>query len=203
MRIKAIIIDFGGVLINWDPLNLFRKNFSNIPLDDIEKFLHEVDFYKWNLLQDKGRSFDEGVAELSSRFPQHAELIRAYHEHWEDSITGSIHGTINIVRKLKDKGYFICGLTNFSVEKFAVIRRKYNFIQLFDRIIVSGEIKMIKPEPGIYRQTLSLIGHDAEECVFIDDSDNNVIAAKELGFIAIRFISPEDLDIKLNKLNLL
>ena len=75
MNITAVIFDFGGVLIEWDPRNLYRRYFDDA--ESMERFLEEIDFMEWNLLQDKGRPFAEGVADLTAQFPQHADLIRA------------------------------------------------------------------------------------------------------------------------------
>ncbi|PIV26876.1 MAG: HAD family hydrolase, partial [Anaerolineae bacterium CG03_land_8_20_14_0_80_58_20] len=82
--LTTLIFDFGGVLIEWDPRNLYRRYFADS--EAMEQFLEEVDFMAWNAQQDKGRPFAEGVAELSAKFPQHAGLIQAFHEHWEESI---------------------------------------------------------------------------------------------------------------------
>ena len=64
----TIVFDFGGVLLDWDPRNLYRKLFDG---DDaaMEAFLTEVDFYAWNHQQDMGRPFAEGVVDLSRQFP--------------------------------------------------------------------------------------------------------------------------------------
>ena len=69
----AIIFDFGGVLVNWDPHYLYRPFFDG---DDaaIDRFMQEIGFHEWNLQQDGGRSFDEGVAVLSKQFPQYAHF---------------------------------------------------------------------------------------------------------------------------------
>ncbi len=200
MTIKAIIFDLGGVLLKWSPLALYRKHFPHLSSEEIETFFSEVDFNAWNLEQDKGRPFDEGVADLSARFPHRAALIRAYHEHWLDCIPGPIDGTVRILEGLSGNGLKIIALTNFSGEKFALTRQKFPFFRYFDDVIVSGHEKLVKPDPAIYHRTLERIDCQAHECVFVDDSLPNVDMARRLGFQAIHFQSPEQIKLELEQI---
>lgn len=189
--ITSIIFDFGNVLVKWDAHALYGRFFPTP--EAVDSFLQEIHFSEWNACQDAGRSFREGVAELSSQFPQYAEYIRAYDTYWEDSVTGTYTGTIEIAVKLKNAGYELYLLSNFSVEKFALMRKRYDFLNLFNDMIISGEHKLIKPDPAIYHFTLSRINRKAEECLFIDDSLANINTARNLGFNTIHFHSPEQL----------
>ena len=201
-HIKAIIFDFGGVLVTWNPRNLYRRFFPGQP-QAMEEFLTEINFMEWNVQQDQGRPFAEGVRALSAQFPQHAHLIRAYHEHWKESIDGSIAGTVDLLVTLKEKGYPLYILSNFSKETFSMIHDEFTFINLFDEIILSGEVKLIKPDPAIYELCLQRIGRPANECLFIDDSETNTAAANKMGFDTIRFVSPEQLKDELHSRQIL
>jgi 2-haloacid dehalogenase len=202
LPIHAIIFDFGGVLINWDPHRLFKKYFAN-DISAIDKFLEEINFSAWNLAQDKGYPFAQAVSDLSAQFPQYANLIHAYDEEWEDSIEGAIPGTIDILYKLKEAGYNLFGLTNWSAEKFSIVRHNYAFFNLFDDIVVSGEVKTIKPDPAIFRLLLEKVDRKAEECFLIDDSSQNIEAARKLGFITHHFASPTYLESELRLIGIL
>ena len=191
--IKAIVFDFGGVLLDWNPHNLYRAYFPDQP-QALEDFLNEVDFYAWNAEQDRGRSFADGVAELSAKFPHRAELIKAFAANWEESVIGEIAGTVAILYKLRAIGYPLYGLSNWSSETFPLVRNKYAFFDEFDEIVFSGEVNLIKPEPEIYHLLLSKIAYQASECLFIDDSQANIDTAKALGFQAVLFESPEGLE---------
>jgi 2-haloacid dehalogenase len=191
-KIEAIVFDFGGVLIGWDPRNLYSRFFPEQP-QAMEDFLAEIGFMEWNAQQDKGRPFTEAVAQLSEQFPHHAHLISAYKENWRESISGSIDGTVELLRALKKKGYALYGLSNWGTETFAMVRHEFDFLNLFDEIILSGEVKLIKPEPEIFRLCLQKIDKPASQCLFIDDSEANIIAAQKLGFDTVHFISPEHL----------
>jgi 2-haloacid dehalogenase len=198
----AIIFDFGGVLVDWDPHYLYRPFFNG---DDaaIDRFLQEIGFREWNLHQDGGRSFDEGVAVLSAQFPQYVPLIRAYHERYTDSIVGPVDGTVKILRACKAAGYPLYGLSNWAQEKFDLIRPKYDFFDCFDDILISSTVNLVKPDPRIFEIFLKRIGRRAEECVYIDDSAVNAAAADRLGFSTIHFESPNQLAAELDRVGVL
>jgi 2-haloacid dehalogenase len=202
MTIQAIIFDFGGVLLDWDPRYLYRRYFPGQP-EALDQFLAEIDFYEWNTQQDKGRTFAEGIAKLSTQFPQHAHLIQSYFDSWEESIRGPIAGSVEILRQLKQKGYPLYGLSNWSAETYPRAKRKYSFFEWFDGVILSGDVKLNKPDPAIFKLLLDKTGFSASECVLIDDSQLNIATAKNLGFITINFISPEQLQGALQRLHLL
>lgn len=190
--ITAIIFDFGNVLVKWDAHALYKRFFPNP--EAVDSFLREIRFPEWNAHQDAGRPFKEGIAELSAQFPQHAELIQAYDTYWIDSIAEVFDGTVKIVRDLKQAGWRLYILSNFSAEKFPLMRQRFDFLGLFDDAIISGEHKMIKPDPAIYQLTLNRIKRQAGECLFIDDSLPNIETARKLGFQTIHFQSPEQLE---------
>ena len=188
----AVIFDFGGVLLDWDPRYLFRKIFNGDEAG-MEQFLAEVDFYRWKELQDAGRSFREGIEAGCQEFPQYCHLLRAYDDRWAESIRGPITGSVEVLAELKNSGFPLYGLSNWSDEKFIQAHSLYKFFAWFDQIIISGAIKLAKPDPQIFYFTLGQIGRPAGECVMIDDSLKNIEAARNLGFQAIHFRSPEQL----------
>lgn len=201
-NIKAIVFDFGNVLLEWDPRHVYRRYFPNDE-EAMEQFLNEVNFMDWNTQQDKGRTFAQGVAELSQLFPQYSDLIQAYPDNWIDSIGDSFPGTVEILKRLKKSGYSLYGLSNWSAETFPHARQKYNFFGLLDDIVISGEVGLIKPEPEIFELMLTRIGRPANQCLFIDDALANIEQAQKMGFAVIHFQSSEQLAKELRALNLL
>jgi epoxide hydrolase-like predicted phosphatase len=192
VAITTIIFDLGNVVIGWDPYRVYRPLLESD--EAIGAFFDEVGFAEWNVEQDRGRPWSEAVAELSSRFPHRRELIHAFYDRWDDSITGIIEGTVDIIRRLRDRGLQLIGLTNWSGETFARTRPRYDVFALFDDIVVSGAVGLIKPDPAIFDLTLKRAGRRPSECLFIDDSKVNVAAAAELGLDAILFESPPQLE---------
>jgi 2-haloacid dehalogenase len=188
---KAAVFDLGGVLIDWDPRYLYRKLLGDEAA--VEEFLATVCTPEWNAEQDRGRPFAEGVAELVERHPVHAAAITAYHERWTEMLGGDIAGTVELLDELRDTGVPLYALTNWSAETFGIARERYQFLEWFDGVLVSGEERMIKPDPAIFRLLLDRFGLDPGAAFYVDDSPANVAAAGELGFDAVRFTGPEQL----------
>jgi 2-haloacid dehalogenase len=189
---QALVFDIGGVLLDWNPRHLYKKYFNG-DSEGMERFLAEIGFNEWNMHQDAGRPFSIAVAELKSQHPKWAELIEAYHTHWEESINGAIDPTIDILVELREKGYPLFGLSNFSIEKFHLVRNRYEFFNWFEDILLSAEVKLVKPDPRIYQALLDRIQREPGECILVDDSAQNVEAARKLGLDGIHFRSAEQL----------
>jgi 2-haloacid dehalogenase len=200
-NIKAIVFDYGNVLIEWNPRHLYRRYFDTE--EAMEQFLHEVNFMEWNAKQDGGRPFAEGVAELSKQFPHYAELIQAYQDNWKDSIGEAYWETVEIMKQLRQAGYSIYGLSNWSAETFPLIREEYDFFNLLDDMVISGEVGHVKPRPEIFQILLEKIGRPAHECLFIDDALPNIQQANTMGFETIHFQSPMRLKDELQRLGIL
>lgn len=201
-HIKAIIFDFGNVLIEWEPRHVFRRHFPNDE-QGMERFLHEGGFMAWNAMQDRGRPFADGVAEYSQEFPQYAGLIQAYRERWVDSIGEVNWDTVGMMRQLKEAGYPIYGLSNWSAETFPYARAKFDFFDLLDDMVISGQVGFVKPEPEIYHLMLAKIGKPAGECLFIDDALPNIRQANTMGFKTIHFKSSAQLRDEIHRMELL
>jgi 2-haloacid dehalogenase len=201
---RDVIFDLGGVLIDWDPRHLYRKLFDG---DEpaMERFLAEVCSPEWNLTLDAGRAFAEAVAELGLRHPRERERIEAYHRRWIEMVRGPIAPTVEILEELDARGVPLWALTNWSSETFALVRGDpaYAFLDRFRAIFISGELRLVKPDPAIYRHALEAIGAPPEGCLFTDDSPRNVAAAAEAGLVAHRFTAPDRLRAELVRLGLL
>jgi 2-haloacid dehalogenase len=187
-----IVFDIGNVLIHWEPKALYRSIFGSE--EEVSWFLENVCTAEWNLEQDRGRSFEEAVAEASARFPDHTEAIAAYHHRWHETILGPVEGTVAILEDLKSQGTALYAITNFNQHKFRETLERFPFLQSsFRDIVVSGEERVLKPDPAIYRLLLDRNGLEAASCLFIDDSPKNVAGAEAVGMQAHHFTSPEAL----------
>ncbi|MBI5879841.1 MAG: HAD family phosphatase [Chloroflexi bacterium] len=190
--IRAIIFDLGGVLLDWDPRYVYREVFGGDEAA-VDAFLAEIDFYGWNMHQDAGRSFDEAAEALCAQHPRWCEQIRLYGQRYVHSFGGAIEPTVAILRQLKAAGWPLVALSNFPPGKFDETRARFDFLHLFDDAVISGDVKLTKPDARIYRLAVERAGCRAEQCVFIDDVPANVAAAASLGIDAIRFESAEQL----------
>ena len=189
--VDTVVFDVGNVLIPWEPRWLFRKLLPDEAA--VERFLEEVDFNHWNAQHDAGQPFADGIARHGAAFPHYRHLFRAYFERWEESIGEPIGGSVSLVRKLREAGYRTLALTNFSSETFPRALRRHPFLGEFEGILVSGEEKLMKPDPAIYRLLCDRYGVDPVKAVFIDDSLPNVEGARRIGMHALQFSSVEHL----------
>jgi 2-haloacid dehalogenase len=201
-RITTVVFDLGGVLIDWDPRYLYRKLMA---ADEIEGFLSEIGFREWNFAQDAGgRSWDEAVEELAAQHPQRRSLIAAFPDRFPETLGGPIEGTVALLDELHRAGRTrLIGLTNWSSETFPHAREIFGFLDWFEGIVVSGDERVAKPDPALFRILLDRYALVPHETVFIDDSPTNVAAAQTLGLVGLRFVEPEQLRADLSRLGLL
>lgn len=192
---KDIIFDLGGVLIDWNPRYLYKKIFASE--EEMEWFLTNVCTPQWNTQQDAGRPFAKGIALVKAKYPKYAAQIEDYFRRWDEMLGGEIKGSVAVLRELKAKGYRVYALTNWSAETFPLARAKYGFLNELDGIVMSGEEKLVKPDPAIYARLLKKFNLHAANCIFIDDNAANISKAADLGFETLLFTGPEKLREKL------
>lgn len=178
-RASIAVFDVGNVLIDWDPRYLYRKIFADEA--KMEWFLAEVCTPAWNIEQDRGRPFAEAVAERIAKFPDYAAEIRAWDERWIETVPAPLTDNVALLERLRMSGVRTFAITNFSAEKFEVARRHYGFLDGFEGVVVSGQERLLKPDPAIYRVLLDRHGLNAGDCLFIDDSPRNVEGARSVG----------------------
>ena len=183
----TIIFDLGNVLIGWDPRNLYNKVFATP--EEADWFVRNITHLDWNEEQDRGRPVAEATAELVAQHPEWEREIRMYYDRWTEHFSGAVAGAVEILKAVHQSGrYRLLALTNWSAELFPWARQTYDFLALFESIMVSGEVGMKKPNPDIYQHLAKTYGlGDFTGCVFIDDSERNVVAARKLGLDSIRF----------------
>ncbi len=200
--INTVIFDLGGVLIDWNPRHLYRKIFNTE--EEVTWFLENVCTGEWNDQQDAGRSFEDATEELVQKFPDHEEAIRAWYGRWQETISGPIHGTVDLLKTIKDSGeYKLYALTNWSAETFPWALDNFEFLHWFEGIVVSGVEKTRKPFPDFYQILFDRYNINPAQAVFIDDNVKNVIGSREVGLPVIHFQTPNQLKEELIKLNIL
>lgn len=198
----AVIFDVGRVLVDWQIRFLYERL---IPEGEaLDAFLRDVVTEQWHFQHDAGRPFAETSAELTALYPQHAELIALFGPRFNDTNSAAIRGMPELLAELDAAGVPLFAITNFSGEFFPPFRAKYPaMFNRFRDIIVSGDEKMMKPDPAIYRLALDRFGLRAEEAVFVDDNPDNVAGAAALGIHAIHFTGEQPLRAELADLGLL
>ena len=198
----TVVFDIGGVLIDWNPRHLYRKLFAGDEAA-MERFLAEICTHEWNRCQDAGRSFAEGCALLKAEHPDKAGLIDAYFARFDEMMPGPIAGSVDILSELRQRGTPLYGLSNFSAETYPPTYARFEFLRWFRGVLVSGEVGLIKPDRRIYELLIERFGLAPERTVYIDDVEENVLAARPFGIHAIQFTTPAALRRDLAGLGLL
>ncbi len=202
MKIEAIVFDLGGVLIHWDPRLVYRQIFNTE--EEMDWFFEHICTFEWNEEQDAGRSLREATQTKILEYPQWAEHIKAYYGRWEEMLGGSIEQSVSLLNKIKtDQKYRLLALTNWSSETFPIALERYEFLQWFEGIVVSGEEFTRKPFPEIYKILFDRYQVNPSSAIFIDDNKRNVQAAQRLGMQVIHFKSPLQLEQELRNFHII
>jgi len=200
MAIKNIVFDLGGVLIDWNPIYVFREVFTD--KQELDYFISEICNSDWNIRQDAGRSWKDAIEMLQYKHPKYKNEIALFRTHWEKMLKGPMWNNVGLLGPLKENNR-IFALTNWSAETFPIAREKYPFLDEFEGIVVSGVEKMVKPDKEIYELLLERYDLKANESLFIDDGKKNIETAKELGFSTIHYVSGVDLKKEMEELGCL
>jgi 2-haloacid dehalogenase len=201
-KIDTIIFDLGAVLIDWNPRHLYRKIFNTE--EEITWFLENICTHEWNEKQDAGRPFEEATQELLEKFPEHEHPIRAWYDRWQETISGSIPDTVDILKQIKEQDeHRLYALTNWSAQTFPWALQQFEFLHWFEGIVVSGHEKTRKPFPEFYQILFNRYNVDPGTALFIDDSKRNIDGAQALGLRGIWFQSPAQLKTDLQELGIL
>ena len=202
MPVTAVVFDVGNVLYGWDPDSFLVRQLA----DDAArlKFIEDTDLYGWHDTLDGGRPYAEAAAELSEKFPQYARLIAAWGERFGETITDPMPGVHAIVEALDARGVPLFAITNFSADFWPpFFARERAFFSRFRKIIVSGEVKLLKPDPAIYYLALDRFGLRPAEALMIDDRAINVDGAIAVGMKAHLFTDAAGLRARLEAEGLL
>jgi 2-haloacid dehalogenase len=153
----------------------------------METFLATVCTPEWNRQQDAGRPGSEAIATLVAEHPAQRDLIEAYWARWPETLGDAIEPTVAVLAELHEAGVPLYALSNWSAETFPAARPRYPFLGWFDGIVISGEVRVAKPDPRIFETLLERHGLEAGAILFIDDTAENIVAAEALGIRSIRF----------------
>ncbi len=188
---QNIIFDFGNVLIEWHPEQVYTEYFG----DEARAwwFLRHVVDNEWRGRIDAGEATADCVAELSARYPDYREAIELFDQRYFDMLTGEVPGMRELLCQLSTANYQLYGLTNWSMETFPEARRRFPILQIIDRYVVSAAEHLIKPDPRLFQVLLDRYGLTATDCTFIDDNPDNVQTANNMGMRGIVFRGAEDL----------
>ncbi len=201
IEINHIVFDIGKVLIAYDT----EIPYLRLIPDEAERrhFLTKICTPAWNIEQDRGRPWPEAEAELIGLHPQKAPLIRAFRQNWHHMVGPAMEDVVAIMRRLIADGHDVTLLTNFASDTYRESLKRFSFLNEARGVTVSGDVKLIKPDPAIYQLHAETFGLAPEKTLFIDDSLPNVLAAHSCSWHAVQFLNPQQLRQDLSAMDLL
>jgi putative hydrolase of the HAD superfamily len=187
--VRNIIFDFGGVLVTWRPQEIIDSFYAEPALREALR-THAFQHDDW-LDMDRGTLDAATVAtRCAARMARPEAELRSLFDHVRAALQ-PIEPTVALLRELRGRGVKLYGLSNMSATIFAYLAGRHDFFGLFDGIVVSGNVKLLKPEPEIYEHLRDRFDLDFAESVFIDDLPRNVESARAVGLPAIQFTSTD------------
>lgn len=181
---KNIIFDVGNVLVKWDPINIIKQAFPACA--DPKSYL--LLFKEIIIKLDSGLiDFATAKIQLQECLPTSKAQIDQLFEIFLRSLT-ALPDSIELLHKLANNpAYSLYCLTNMSTECFEYLNKQYDFFAKFKGIVVSADVKLIKPDHKIYAYILDKFKLEPKETVFIDDMLENITAAQDLGIYGLHF----------------
>ncbi len=196
--IKNIIFDVGDVLLEYRWKDMLKD--YGLPDDEAYKVGNLMfNDNLWHEFDLANMTRDEIVGQYLKNYPDYAEVMQWFMTHGE-LMHVKREDVWEKAQKLKEKGYGIYILSNYSQELFEKHTKDAPFISLADGVVVSYQIHITKPDEKIYRYLLDKYNLKAEECIFFDNREENTEAARKLGIEAITVTSKEFLLDELDKL---
>ncbi len=199
--IRSVISDLGRVVLWFDNDVFLRKlaGRSGKTLAEVKAAVHG----DLELL----RRFDGGAVTPAGFHARVMAIVGA------DMAYGDFYGiyndifspnpaAIDVLGRAKAAGYKLLLLSNTDPERFGFVRRRFPAIALFDHFVLSYELKLLKPDPAIYLAAARSAGSEPQECVFIDDMEENIRGAVEAGLASIHYRPETDLAAELRGLGL-
>ena len=186
--VDAVIFDIGNVLIEWQPERYYDRVIGEARRREM---FAAVDLHAMNDKVDLGGPFRETIYAMADATPAFGDEIRMWHDHWIELATPVIDHSVALLRTLRAKGVPVFALTNFGIESFDYAETQYPFLSEFDRRYISGHMKVIKPDPEIYRMVEEDCGVAPDRLLFTDDRPDNIDVARARGWQAHLFEGPE------------
>lgn len=197
---RHVVFDIGQVLVRWDPALAFLPDLGTRAAADA--FLTRTGFSALNLRADGGETFTALANEVAD--PGDRAIFLRYVDRYALTVPEAIEGTWALMGRLRAKGHGIHAITNWSAETWPVgVKAHPRLATSFGVTVVSGQERLLKPDPRIFALLCQRAGCAPGDCLFIDDSPTNVAGAQGAGMDAVLFTGPEALEAALTERGLL
>ncbi|MCR5762643.1 MAG: HAD family phosphatase [Treponema sp.] len=199
--IKNIIFDIGNVLVHFRPLEVMKElGMDENTMQAVADAT--VNSPLWQEL-DRGVIPEGTVIEMMKQTAQnpYKDDVQRFFDEGTHLLVKSFDYSANWLNALKQKGYKIFLLSNYPVSFFEMHSKEcFTFMPYIDGKVVSGYVKVIKPDAEIYSLLLNQYSLTPQECVFIDDVKENIEGAEKAGINGIHFTNYEEAKSKLQSL---
>ncbi len=187
---QNVVFDLGGVVFEWNPDAIIRAVFDD---PEVQTLIKRQVFGQpdWSDTDRGTLTRADAVVRWARRTGRPVDELEALMREADVSMQPIID-TLGLMRELEDRGLNLYCLSNMPVERYAYLRRTYDFWDRFRGIVISGHVKMIKPEPEIFQYLLDSYDLEPASTVFVDDSTRNIAAARALGIQGILFTTAEE-----------
>jgi putative hydrolase of the HAD superfamily len=179
--IRNIVFDLGNVLISFVPSEYLKKknypsNIRNTIINDIFKS------GEWKKLDNGDITVTEAIEAIAARSALKREEI-ALVFNFRIDLMFPLDDNVRLLPELKKHGFRVYYLSNFHLDTFEIVRNDYYFFRYFDGGVISADIKLSKPDIKIYRHFLDKYSLKPEECLYIDDIEENILGAESAGMV--------------------
>lgn len=191
-QIQAVVFDVGRVIVEWDLRHLIDRLVGD-PAEAAWVHAHVLT-ERWHFQHDAGRPLKDMVAERKSLFPRYADVIDHYAANFTDSIPGRVPGTHALIDRLAARDVPLFAITNFGAEFWQQFLPTEPVLAHMRDIVVSGDERVAKPEPHIFRIARKRFGYEPQHMLFIDDNADNIAGAAALGWQVHHFAEAAELE---------
>lgn len=189
--IKSVVFDIGGVLADYNVVGfLGAKGFGKEMIRRILKASVMTPY--WGMFERDEVSEEEALQGFASADPEIEEELRRAFSNVEGMLTPRDF-VIPLMKELKSAGYGVYYLSNYSRKAYDECGESLAFMPYMDGGLVSFMAGKTKPDPEFFQMFLREYQLEAAECLFVDDTEENVEAAKALGMEGIVFHGPEEI----------
>ena len=196
-----VVFDLGGVVFDWQPDALVRRVFDDPEAQALAR-REIIGHPDWIELDRGTLALDQAIVRGAARTGlTDAAVARLF-----DAVPASlvpIEATIELVRAVNAAGHPLFVLSNMQLASADFLEKSHDIWGLFEGVVFSSRIQMVKPEAAIYEHLLTEFRMEPTETVFIDDISENLAAASALGIRTLQFIDPVQCKTDLAKLNCL
>ena len=187
---RIVVFDLGQVIVQWDPYETQRDHMTR---PEWEAFIERTNFWAFNYRLDSGESLREALAWFAAHYPDDVDVFSRYIAHYPRSLRGVVPGMREIVADLHARSVATGVLSNWPVELFSHALERIDLIAELGPRVISGEVKLAKPDPRIFDLVVAQHRARPADIVFVDDISDNVEAARRCGLDAVLFTSADPL----------